>query len=308
VTLIVLPLLLWIAVLFFRSGQSRIMQFVLVLMGLALGLTLGVEYVVLDGDIGRQNTVFKFYLQAWLLFSVVGGAAFAWVINSVWRWKPALRSVWMFALVVLVGAASLFPIMAVRGKAAFRFDLNTCAPVTLDGTDYMKCAQQNEGSDEVKAVDPSLLTFPLSEDLAMIHWLEDNVQGMPTIMEGLSDNPLYHWSNRISIYTGLPDVIGWNWHQKQQRSLDPYGRIVESRNSNVNAFYFTTSIGDAWDMIQYYHVSYVIVGGLERAYYHADGLAKFDQMVHEGLLKVVFHTGSSTIYQVIPDAKLVVQG
>ena len=56
----------------------------------------------------------------------------------------------------------------------------------------------------------------------MIHWLEDNVQGTPTIMEGLSDNPLYHWSNRISIYTGLPDVIGWNWHQKQQRSLDPY--------------------------------------------------------------------------------------
>ena len=62
VTLIVLPLLLWIAVLFFRSGQSRVMQFVLLLIGLALGLTLGVEYVVLDGDIGRQNTVFKFYL------------------------------------------------------------------------------------------------------------------------------------------------------------------------------------------------------------------------------------------------------
>ncbi|HVU12809.1 MAG TPA: DUF2298 domain-containing protein, partial [Phototrophicaceae bacterium] len=130
VTLIVLPLLLWIAVLFFRSGQSRVMQFVLLLMGLALGLTLGVEYVVLDGDIGRQNTVFKFYLQAWLIFSVVGGAAFAWLINNVWRWRPALRSVWMFVLVVLVGSASLFPIMAIRGKAAFRFDLKTCAPVT----------------------------------------------------------------------------------------------------------------------------------------------------------------------------------
>ena len=122
VTLIVLPLLLWIAVLFFRSGQSRVMQFVLLLMGLALGLTLGVEYVVLDGDIGRQNTVFKFYFQAWLLFSVVGGAAFAWLINGIWRWKPSLRSVWMFVLVLMVGVASLFPIMATRGKAAFRFD------------------------------------------------------------------------------------------------------------------------------------------------------------------------------------------
>jgi hypothetical protein len=55
-------------------------------------------------------------------------------------------------------------------------------------------------------------------------------------------------------------------------------------------------------------VSYVIVGGLERAYYHSDGLAKFDQMVQEGLLTVVYQHGNSTIYQVVPDAKLVVQG
>jgi hypothetical protein len=85
-------------------------------------------------------------------------------------------------------------------------------------------------------------------------------------------------------------------------------RIVETRNANVNAFYQTTSIGIAWDMIQYYKVSYVILGGLERVYYNAEGLAKFDNMVQQGLLEVVFQQGNSTIYRVNPDAKLLEQG
>ncbi|NOG52467.1 MAG: DUF2298 domain-containing protein [Chloroflexi bacterium] len=74
VALVVVPLVAWIAVLFFRPGQSVALQFVLVIAALALALTLAVEVIVLDGDIGRQNTVFKFYIQVWLLFSVAAGA------------------------------------------------------------------------------------------------------------------------------------------------------------------------------------------------------------------------------------------
>ncbi len=308
VTLVVLPLLIWIALLFFRSGQSRVMQFVLILTGLALGLTLGVEYVVLDGDIGRQNTVFKFYIQAWLLLSVVGGAAFAWLIAHAPRWRPGIRSAWMFVAVALIGVASLFPIMAIRGKAAFRFDLNTCAPTTLDGMDYMKCAMEYEGDDQLMAQDPTLAPFPLSEDYAMIRWLQDHVRGTPTIIEGLSERSLYVWNDRIAIYTGLPTVIGWNFHQKQQRSLDPFGQLVDDRIANVNDFYDSTSIDDAWRMLQYYHVTYVIVGRLEQAYYQQAGLAKFPEMAREGLLIPVFQQGESTIYRVNQDATLQVQG
>lgn len=308
VTLIVLPLLLWVGILFFRKGQSRPMQMLLLLTGLGLGLTLGVEYIVLAGDIGRQNTVFKFYIQAWLLLSVVGGAAFAWLINGIQQWKGGLRASWMFALVLLIGVASLFPIMAVRGKAAYRFDANACAPTTLDGMDFMNCATQYEGSDQIRAVDPQLTAFTLDEDYAMIRWMQENISGTPIIIEGLSDDTQYHWNGRISIYTGLPTVVGWNWHQRQQRTLEPLGRIVDTRNANVNAFYQTTSIGTAWDMIQFYHIQYVIVGKLERAYYMEQGLAKFDQMVEQGLLEPVFEQGASTIYRVNPDATMEIRG
>ncbi|RMG74003.1 MAG: hypothetical protein D6711_09850, partial [Chloroflexi bacterium] len=73
VALIVLPLVAWIVILFFRPGQSRAMQFALVVTAMALCITLGTEIITLRFDNGRQNTIFKFYIQVWLIFSVVAG-------------------------------------------------------------------------------------------------------------------------------------------------------------------------------------------------------------------------------------------
>ncbi len=305
VTLVALPMILWVGMLFFRQGQSRIMQFLLALVGLALALTLGVEYIVLDGDIGRQNTVFKFYIQVWLMFSIVGGVALSilWTASERWRWF--IRVPWTVILVGLIAIASLFPVMAARGKATFRMDTVTNAdgtkaeyPLTLDGMEFMTLARRYEGDSDVSAVHPDRMPFELADDYAMIRWLQENVQGSPTIIEGLGDDTQYRWNSRISIYTGLPAVQGWNFHQRQQRTLDPFGRMVEFRNANVNAFYETANIAAAWQILQHYNVEYVIVGNLERAYTGDVGLAKFPEMVELGLLEPVFESGDSTIYRV----------
>jgi YYY domain-containing protein len=300
VTLIVLPLLVWTAILFFRANQTRVMQYALALFGLGLGLTLGVEYIVLDGDIGRQNTVFKFYMQVWLLWSVVGGVAFALLWRASERWRASMRVPWTMVLVLLVAVASLFPVMATRGKAEYRFDREQ--PLTLDGIEFMNYATLWEGDPRRVAADPSLAPFTLAEDFEMIRWLQDNVQGTPTIIEGLGSDTQYRWNGRISIYTGLPAVLGWNFHQRQQRTFDPMGRMVEMRNANVHAFYETTNIGVAWRMLRHYDVTYIIVGLYERAHYGTEGLAKFEDMVEMGLLDVAFRTEGSVIYQVNRDA------
>ena len=301
VTLIALPLLVWITILFFRAGQSRMMQFVLALCGLALGLTLAVEYIVLDGDIGRQNTVFKFYIQVWLLFGVAGGAAFAWLASSLPRWRFFPRFAWTLLLGLLVFVAALYPFLATPGKAVFRMAPDM--PITLDGMDYMQYASQYEGSPTVIAATPGLAPFSLANDYAIIRWLQENVEGSPVIMEGRSERE-YLWGSRFSVYTGLPSVVGWNWHQRQQRTFDPLPRLVEQRVANVNAFYITLDIPTAWNILKFYDVEYVIVSDMERAYYPQANLDKLETMVEQGLLDVVFEQGSAVIYRVNPDAEL----
>jgi YYY domain-containing protein len=285
VALVAIPLLVWMAVLFLRPDQSRAVQFVLLLAGLALGLTLGVEFIVLDGDIGRQNTVFKFYIQAWLLFSVMGGAAFAWLYESSANWRTSVRSVWMAAAALLFAVAALFPVMSTRARALDRMAPEM--PATLDGMEYMRYAMYFENDTQI----------PLADDYHMIRWLQDHVHGTPTIIESHSWRE-YLWQGRVAIYTGMPTVLGWRFHQTQQRTFEGMGALIAQRRANINGFYSTTSVDDALRIIRFYGIQYIIVGGLERAYYPTEGLMKFEEMTAAGLLEKVYEEGRSTVYKV----------
>ena len=52
------------AAIVFLTGGARSPFWLLFLIGTALLITIVVEVVVVVGDIGRQNTIFKFYLQS----------------------------------------------------------------------------------------------------------------------------------------------------------------------------------------------------------------------------------------------------
>ena len=280
----VLPMLLWSVALILRPGQSPALQVALGLGAAALALTLGVEFVVLAGDIGRQNTVFKFYIQAWLLLSVAGGAAFAWLQRGLPRWPGPMRLTWLALGALLVFLAALYPLLATPARSLDRMAPETGA--TLDGMAWMQRARHWENGMELN----------LADDYALIRWLQEEVEGAPAILEahGLE----YRWSGRVSIYTGLPTLLGWRFHQTQQRSLPQQSQFIDQRRANINALYSTTDGEIAWRMLRHYRVRYVIVSGLERAWYPAEGLAKFDEMVGQGRLKRVFEQGQATIYEV----------
>ena len=110
--------------------------------------------------------------------------------------------------------------------------------------------------------------------------------------------PEYRWGSRFSVYTGLPTVQGWNWHQRQQRSVVP-SIEVERRVNDVQEIYNTLDPLRAHSLIDLYGVRYIIVGGLERATYSPEGLAKFDVLAQQGLLKPVYQGGVVTIYEVV---------
>ena len=79
-----------------------------------------------------------------------------------------------------------------------------------------------------------------------IRWMLENVEGTPTILEGAT--PLYHWGSRFSIYTGLPTVLGWDWHQKQQRMA--YSNRVEERQREVDRAYESADPEVAWTIVE----------------------------------------------------------
>ncbi len=292
VGLFVMPLVLWGVILFFRPGQARAMQFVIVLVCLALTLTLFVEVIVLSGDIGRQNTVFKFYIQAWLLLGVAGGAAIAWLFQASEDWSIGLRSIFYLPALVLILIGAMYPIMATRARSMDR--MTPDMPLTLNGLDYMPNAQH------------SLMDYgnviPLGGDYAIIRWLQENVDGSPVIMEGRSLASEYRWNSRIAINTGLPTVLGWNFHERQQRTLDPLPRLVDQREQNVKYFYNTDNLTDAIRLLRVYDVTYIIVSDMERVMTTPEGLAKFDQMVAQGFMTVAFQDGAAVIYKVNREA------
>jgi len=91
-------------------------------------------------------------------------------------------------------------------------------------------------------------------------------------------------------------VVGWNWHQRQQRALMPH--VVTERVDAIHNFYNTTDIAAAHDFLRRYDVSYIILGQFERILY-PDGLEKFEAF--DGIAwKSIYTDGRTTIYEVLP--------
>ncbi|MBI3360820.1 MAG: hypothetical protein HY023_06895, partial [Chloroflexi bacterium] len=228
-------------------------------------------------------TVFKFYLQVWVLFSVVGGACLARVLAEFAQWKSNTRSLWLGGLTVLVAGAALYTVMAASAKVRDR--MAEAAPRTLDGMQYMKYASYWDRDQELHLVN----------DYDAIRWMQANVVGSPVIVE--TNTVEYHWGSRFTIYTGLPGVVGWNWHQRQQRAVVP-STLVTDRVQEIEVFYLSPSPDDAMSFLRKYDVKYIVVGDLERAYYTPEGLAKFDAMVANGELKIAYKgAGGTKIYE-----------
>jgi uncharacterized membrane protein len=184
----------------------------------------------------------------------------------------------MALLVLFVLAAVAYPLLASKGKIGLRFN---DMPLSLDGMQYMDFAHyQDDGQD-----------LNLPGDAQAIRWMQDNVQGTPVVLEGRS--PVYRWGSRFSIYTGLPTILGWDVHEGQQRT--GYMGMLQERMGDVERAYSSTNPQDALNVLRKYQVRYVVVGGLERKYYPAAGLAKFRNMPG---LQLVYDADNVQIYEV----------
>ncbi len=110
--------------------------------------------------------------------------------------------------------------------------------------------------------------------------------------------PEYRWGSRFAIYTGLPAVLGWRWHQTQQRG--EFASMVQTRLQDVELFYTTADQAEAEAILRKYGVSLVMLGTVERYYYPGPGLDKFDAMA-AGPLELVYENPETRIYRVVEE-------
>ena len=267
-----------------RTREAPAVGFIALVIGTALAIIIGLDFVRVEGDIDRMNSVFKFYMQVWVLLAL-GSAYLVWRMTASLFDAPAqglrLRRAWVGGLAVLVVCSTVFTVLGTQDRLRDRFDTDS-VPLTLGGLAYVPGTTY---LDREGAID-------LEADLEGIHWLRENVQGSPVVLE--ANTPLYRWGGRVSIHTGLPSVVGWRWHQQQQRW--GYRDQVDRRIRDVDRIYSTARPSEAVDLLTQYGVRYVYVGQVERLYYPEHGIAKFDDDLSSHLTPV-FHTDHVTIYE-----------
>ena len=230
-----------------KQNPSLIFSFILTIVGLCL--IAGIEIFRIEGDIDRMNTVFKFYLQIWILFSISSGYFIYSIYKKLNKYKTS-QSIWLISLSVIILSQSIYPILGTIDRVNDRFQ---DTDMTLNGYEFTKNLKYADKNGEIN----------LESEFEAIYWMRNNVEGSPVILEAFT--PSYRLGSRISIHTGLPTIIGWKWHQEQQRW--DFKNDIQNRINDVNAIYSNINYEIKSEILNRYDVQYIIVGEVENIYY-----------------------------------------
>jgi YYY domain-containing protein len=236
-------------------------------LGLALFgtlLALAPEFVYLRDQFGhRMNTVFKFFFQAWLVWSLAAAYASAVLLSGPRR---GARLAFAGLLILVMSVGLIYPAYGLSTR--LREFEQAGRQLTLDGTAHF--------------------TYLSPDDHAAVAWLLD--QPLGTLVEAVGGS--YTHYARISAHSGQPALLGWPGHESQWRGG---GAEMGSRQSDIERLYSTAAWEEARALLEFYGVRYIYVGSLERTTYAVDE-TKFALF-----LPVLFQQGEVTIYGVPAD-------
>ncbi len=236
-----------------------------IMLSFAFAVTAGTD-VVYVWD--RMNTIFKFYLESWFLFAASAAVATFDLWEGLIR-SRLMRRAWQVGLVGLIGLALFTAGSGVYAVVNTR-RVPTARP-TLDGTAYLQHRDAHER--------------------AAYEWLNENVAGIPVIAEAYG--PSYQDYARVSMNTGLPTVLGWDYHVHQRAHRWP---DINRRKNDLKLLYTSDHQPTVAEVLKKYHVALVYVGTLERRTYRGGNLANFEAW--SDLLTPVYQNKGVTIFAV----------
>ncbi len=241
--------------------------FVLLVVLIGAGLTLAPDYFYLRDQFGyRINTIFKFYFQAWILWSLAAVYGLVVLLQELRGWKNYLVG----ALVGLVWMAGfVYPAFWLSE----RIDGAGNQPLEMDASQ-------------------TYLSRYAADDLEAIRWLQMAPQGVVSEAVGGS----YTGYARISAHSGIPTVIGWPGHESQWRggSVD-----FNNRPGDIETLYRTSNWDEALAILTKYNIRYVYIGNLERSTYRVNETKFTNHM------RPVFQNATAIIYEMTPQGSAV---
>lgn len=286
-----LPLLSLAVLLLFRREVTAETSYLAVLSFTGLSILLGVEFFFLrdflgGGEYYRMNTLFKFFIQVWVMFGLVAAVALPQLWQWAWRWPWPAQLAWRGAVMVLLMACLIYPVLGTRTRVDDRFpgDQNRPALGTLDGLAYMTV-----GTFEW----PAGIPIELEYDYEAIRWLQENVPGTPVLAEA-KVGYYREGGMRVAAYTGLPSILG-GLHQSEQR----YASQVGDRDFVVSEFWTTPDPQRTLELIDRLGLEYIYVGQIERITHGSYIEEKFEQLRQQGALELVFVNEKTKIYRVV---------
>jgi len=236
------------------------LSFAFLLLALGTLLVLAPEFVYLRDQFGyRINTVFKFYYQAWMLWSLVAAFGVGYLLQSL-RGLADIAARIIIGVVIFCGL--LYPVFGVmiktnNFKPAFGFNLD----------DFARIQREN------------------ADDAAGIEFLLTQPKGV--IAEAVGGS--YSYYGRISTHTGYPTVMGWPGHESQWRGGT---ELHGTRQEDIATLYSTVRWEEARAIIEKYNIRYIFIGNLERA------SMRVNEEKFALYLKPIFQQGSTIIYEV----------
>ncbi len=249
----------------YRNDDSTLFALLLAFTGFLL--TFGVEFVYLRDQFGtRMNTVFKFYFQAWTLFSIASAYAVWYLARAL---RGITRALWFGAFAILLGASLVYPALAISNRAD-----DFARPPTLDGLAWLR--ESNP------------------DDYAAIEWLRAHAPRGAVIVE--APGAEYSYGNRISAATGLPTVLGWAGHESQWRGGSKFFKDDAAgidRAADIQRIYQTIDSKELLTYLDKYAIKFVIVGQTEKSMY---GLTKTQIEKFGRVMNLVFEYGDVRIY------------
>jgi YYY domain-containing protein len=251
------------------------------LLGAGAALLVVPDVVTVINDIGRQNTVFKFGFTAWALLALGAAALATEVLRRASAWPARIRH----AVPVGLGVAALATLVFWPSAAPRRLDARFHQEaLTLNGRAWLADRPLLVATSDMPELD-------VTADEELIAWLRAHGRSGETIVEAVG--PSYSWVSRASVATGLPTVLGWKFHEEQQRR--GYNAAVQARAEAVGDLYTAVDDETALRVLATYRPDYVVVGTVEHALGSPAGLATLADLPG---LERVFHAGDSAIYRV----------